>query len=197
MGWIVRKAIGMMTIGLNIKEYKEDGVTHIDVEQPGAAGIKGTTELRTLDGSKRDHEDHIFGHVVGTTKWIKLDGLNDADADEAFLKKDWDTETAAGDLVDSFVENSKNGWTARQIWGFQTVQVEGQPQRRYVRNVVVKKVSSPTHTLCARLLLHDLAPRNALDGASGVVRGEADKRTFPSSPQRLHKLNVHYHDVGR
>jgi len=130
----------MMTVGLNIKEYKDDeGVTHIDVEQPGAAGIKGTTELRTVDGSKRDHEDHVFGHVVGVTKWVKLADFSDTDADQAFLKKDWDAETAAGELVDSYVESTKNGWTAHQVWGFQDVPVEGSTQRRYVRNVVVKK----------------------------------------------------------
>jgi len=157
IGWIIRKAIGLMTVALNIKEYKDDeGVYHIDVEQPGAAGIKGTTELRTIDGAKRDHEDHVFGHVIGSTKWIKVADLNDSDADEAFLKKDWDAETAAGELVNSYVESTKNGWTARQVWGFQNVQVEGQAQRRYVRNVVVKKADK---TIRAKLIYDFHPPR--------------------------------------
>jgi len=158
ISWLIRKAISYMTVALNIKEYKDDdGVYNIDIEQPGAAGIKGTIENRTIDGKKRDHEDHVFGPVVGTTNWIKLADLDDADADEVYLKKDWDDESAAGELVDSYVESTKNGWTARQIWGFQNVQVDGQPQRRYVRNVVVKKGDK---TIRAKLI-YDFHPPKA------------------------------------
>jgi len=150
IGWIIRKAIGMMTVALVIKEYKDDdGVTHIDIEQPGAAGIKGTTELRQLDGSWREHEDHIFGAVKGTTKWIKISDLKDDDADEAYLKKGWSAETEGDEAIDSYVESIKNGWTARQIWGFEEIEVEGKKERRYVRHVVVKKGSD---TIRARLI---------------------------------------------
>jgi hypothetical protein len=125
-----------MSVQLNIKSYQdESGAWHIDVEQPGAAGIKGTTELRTIDGKKADHEDHIFGHVVGVTNWIKVGDFKDDDEDEAFLKQDWLDE----ELVDNQVESTKNGWTARQVWGFQNVIEGGVEKRFYVRNVVVKK----------------------------------------------------------
>ena len=140
----------MMTVALRIKEYKDDeGVYHIDIEQPGAAGIKGTTELRAVDGSWREHEDHIFGAVKGTTKWISLSSLKDEDEDEAHLKKGWDAGTQAGDVVDSYVESLKNGWTARQVWGFQDVENDGKSQRMYVRKVVVKKADK---TIRAKLV---------------------------------------------
>jgi hypothetical protein len=125
-----------MTVTLIIKQYiNEDGDECVDIVQPGAAGIKGTEEKRCLTGEWRDHEDHIFGAVKGTSKWIKLSDLSDSDADEAFLKKEWDEATTQGEVIDSYVESVGNGWTARQIWGFSTV--DG--VRKYTRRVVVKK----------------------------------------------------------
>jgi len=136
INWFIRKAIGAMTVTLVTKQFvDEDGLEHINITQPGTAGIKGTEEQRNVNGEWKDHEDHIFGAVRGTTKWIKLSDLSDADEDEAFLKKDWDEATQQGDVLDSFVESVNNGWTARQIWGFATI--DG--VRRYTRRVVVKK----------------------------------------------------------
>jgi hypothetical protein len=124
-----------MTVTLVIKEYTDDdGTVHIDIVQPGTAGIEGTSELRQVNGEWRDHEDHIFGLVKGTTKWIKISDLKDDDEDEKFLKQNWLPETVESEAVDSWVE-SVNGWTARQIWGF--ADVDG--VRHYVRRVVVKK----------------------------------------------------------
>jgi hypothetical protein len=49
----------------------EDGSEQIDIVQPGAAGVKGTEEKRTIPKDPaeklwRDHEDTIFGAVKGT-----------------------------------------------------------------------------------------------------------------------------------
>jgi hypothetical protein len=150
IGWLIRKAIGYMTVTLVTKEYKDDaGVFHIDIEQPGAAGIKGTTELRQLDDSWQEHEDHVFGAVKGRSKWIKISDLKDDDADQAYLKKGWSQETIDDEAVDSYVESIKNGWTAHQVWGFEDVEVDGNKQRMYVRHVVVKKADKTIH---ARLI---------------------------------------------
>jgi hypothetical protein len=136
VGWIIRKAISMITVTLVTKQYEEDGKTHIDIEQPGAAGIKGTTENRVVEGGWSEHEDHIFGPVKGITKWAKLSELKDDDPDEAFLKKGWSQSTIEADeVINSYAESLKNGWNATQIWGFAVVNDE----YRYVRNVVVKK----------------------------------------------------------
>jgi hypothetical protein len=40
----MRKAIGLATVTLHTKQYEEDGVTHIDIDQTATGGIKGTTE---------------------------------------------------------------------------------------------------------------------------------------------------------
>jgi hypothetical protein len=137
----------MMNVTLVTKQYKDDeGVVHIDIVQPGAAGIKGTSEARQIDGTWREHEDHIFGAVKGTTKWINVSSdLKDDDKDEAYLKKGWSQETVDDQAVDSYVESINNGWTARQIWGFEDVEVDGAKQRKYVRHVVVKKKDKTIH----------------------------------------------------
>jgi len=148
ISWLVRRVIGMMTVTLHVKQYKDDdGVTHIDIEQPGTAGFSGTTEERQLDGTWHEHEDHVFGAVKGSSKWIKIADLKDDDTDEAFLKKGWTEETIndADGTVDSRVESIKNGWTAHQVWGFEDIEVDGANQRRYVRHVVVKKGDKTIH----------------------------------------------------
>jgi hypothetical protein len=141
----------MMSVQLDIKAYQDaEGLWHIDVVQPGAAGIKGTEELRTINGKKQDHEDHIFGHVVGITEWASVKDLKADDAgEEAYLKADWLDD----EIIDNKVE-ATNGWTARQIWGFQHVNVGGVEQRMYARNIIVKKKDK---TVKARLI-YDYSP---------------------------------------
>lgn len=126
----------MMTVTLHINSSKDaEGNTVIDIEQPGFAGYKGTHEKRVLSGAWNEHTDHVFGHVKGKTSWITVAQLSDTDEDEAFLKSKWLPETANGDAVDSYVESIGNGWTARQIWGFQ----EKNGVRKYSRNICVRK----------------------------------------------------------
>jgi len=156
IGWFIRKAIGMMTVTLNVKEYKDEaGVTHIDIEQPGAAGLKGTSEMRQLDGSWQEHEDHIFGAVKGRSKWVKVADFKDDDTDDAYLKKGWSQESLDDEVVDSYVESIKNGWTAHQVWGFEEIEVEGKKQRMYVRHVVVKKKAETIHARLVYEFKHD------------------------------------------
>lgn len=65
-------------------------VTHIDIEQTATGGIKGTTELRTLDWKARPHADYVFGKCEGRSKWVDLEANDDADVpDDAFLKEGW------------------------------------------------------------------------------------------------------------
>lgn len=110
--------------------------THIDIQQIATAGMKGTREERCLDTVFRPHSDWIFGNVKGQSKWLALDEVTDD-----FLKSGWLTtdaeKTGPGgkDHILSFVENLDNGWTAEQIWGF--MEIEG--ERRYVRNIVIRK----------------------------------------------------------
>lgn len=130
---MTRKAITMSTITLSCKTYVDDkGVTHIDIEQTGTGGVKGTTERRQLDWQELEHEDQIFGKVKGKSRWIAL-----SEVSEPWMKEGWLPEMSEGDtkMIQSYVESVGNGWTADQIWGFAEVNGE----RRYVRRAIVRK----------------------------------------------------------
>lgn len=145
IGWMTRKAIGLATVTLHVKQFtgapkppntSTDPVTLIDIEQTATAGLKGTSEHRCLDFEFREHSDWLFGNCRGQSAWRSPEEI-----DDAHLKKDWleGPEEATGpegkSHILSHVENIDDGWTATQIWGFQTVRGE----RRYVRNIVVAK----------------------------------------------------------
>ena len=138
IGYLVRKGIAMASVSLDINQYQAppkppststDIVYHIDIEQT-AAGLSSTHERRCIDGEWRDHQDWLFGEVKGRTWWTGVDGI-----DDEFLRQGWEAD--AGELLVSHVESKGNGWTARQVWGFQVI--DG--VRRYARNVVVTKGS--------------------------------------------------------
>ena len=130
---MTRKAIGLATITLHIKQYKgDDDVVHIDIDQTATGGVKGTTELRHLDFKESEHDDHIFGKVRGKSRFVKI-----SEVEDAHLKSNWLPETENGDAVESNVVSIGNGWEAKQIWGFQ----EKDGKRLYARNVVVTKGS--------------------------------------------------------
>lgn len=81
------------------------------MEQTLTGGIPGTTECRTLDWAEREHTDHIFGRVVGRSRRVALDAVEDA-----FLRDGW-AEPLARDhgLIESFVVSADNAWTAQQV----------------------------------------------------------------------------------
>jgi len=131
VSWLKRQAINFSTVSLSIKHYKdEDGVEHIDIDQTLTGGIPGTTERRTLWWKEREHEDHIFGHVIGRSRRVKAEEL-----DVAFLQGDWTPDTLEHGLIQSYVESNtpKSGttWIANQTWGIEEINGE----RRYVRHV--------------------------------------------------------------
>ena len=43
------------------------------------------------------------------------------------------------EVVETYAESEGGGWTARQVWGFEDVQVGEKVERRYVRHVVIRK----------------------------------------------------------
>ena len=146
IGWVTRKAVSLATMTLNIKQFSAPpsppadpsgaAVAHIEIEQTGTGGIKGTTEKRCLDFEFREHTDYLFGHVKGQSKWVAA-----AEVTDEFLAGGWleGEEEAKGPNGESHVlnhvESYDNGWTATQVWGFKLV--EG--VRKYVRNVVIAK----------------------------------------------------------
>jgi len=136
----------MATLTLNVKQFtappappadpQGPAVTHIEIEQTGTGGMKGTTEKRCLDMEFRDHSDWIFGHVKGQSKFIKAEEITDAYLASGWLEDDSEKTGPNGEShIISHVESYDNGWTATQIWGFKIL--DG--QRKYVRNVLIAK----------------------------------------------------------
>jgi hypothetical protein len=142
--------VSLATVTLHVKQFTappsppadpaNPPVTHIEIEQTGTGGMKGSTEKRCLDYTFREHSDWLFGHVKGQTKWV-----TPAEVTDAFLKDGGNGGWLEGEEektgpngethVLSYVESLDNGWTATQIWGFKVVEGE----RKYVRNVVIAK----------------------------------------------------------
>ncbi|RYP07099.1 hypothetical protein DL764_002731 [Monosporascus ibericus] len=163
LGWMLRTAIGLATITLDVKQYtgppkspstSAEPATHVDIEQTVTGGVKGNTERRCLDWEMRSHSDYMFGSVRGQSRWVPGgDELARVVAEVepvgvAYLKGgadqgEWLEDEAEGrgpggeTHILSFARNvdEGRGWIATQVWGFQNVGGE----RRYVRLVVVAK----------------------------------------------------------
>jgi len=106
----MRTVIKYSTITLYVKHTQEGGIDHIDIEQVGTGGFKGTTENRTLDGETREHEDYIFGKVKGHTRWTDLDHLTE---DDPFLKQGWRSEMSEGkvsSLIEYYFTHARTGF---------------------------------------------------------------------------------------
>jgi hypothetical protein len=144
IGWWTRKAIGLATVVLTIKEYTKEGLIHIDITQV-ASGLSTTQEDRILNWTEILHDDKIFGQVRGKSRIAMKDNFNMAGPggpdDATFLQglklKDMKTDSAFLDEehVQSYVESVKGGWTAEQNWGFETI--DG--KKYYTRRIVVLK----------------------------------------------------------
>ncbi|KAK3310642.1 uncharacterized protein B0T15DRAFT_44448 [Chaetomium strumarium] len=146
IGWVTRKAVTMATVTLHVKQFvappsppadpASPAVTHIEIEQTGTGGFKGTTEKRCLDYTFREHSDWLFGHVKGQTKFVAAEEVQDEFLKSGWLEGDDEKGGPNGEThVLSYVESLDNGWTATQIWGFKII--EG--VRKYCRNVVIAK----------------------------------------------------------
>ena len=144
IGWWTRKAIGLATVVLTVKEYTKDSLIHIDITQV-ASGLSTTQEDRVLNWTEVPHNDKIFGQVRGKSRLFKASDFKMAGPggpdDSTFLQakklKDMKTDSSFLDdeHVQSYVESVKGGWTAEQIWGFETID----DKKYYTRRVVVRK----------------------------------------------------------
>ena len=100
VGWVTRKALGVGTLTLTLKHYKDDGgVEHIDIDQ-SLSGVTSTREERVLDWEPREKSDHVFGPVVGKSRRTPI-----ADVDEPYLAKDWLPDTTEHGGIESYVDS--------------------------------------------------------------------------------------------
>ncbi|KAF8203711.1 hypothetical protein BJ912DRAFT_870968 [Pholiota molesta] len=156
VGWWKRKAISLGTVTLSIKHFKDDeGVEHINIDQTITGGIPGTTEERTLSWKEREHEDSLFGAVIGKSRRVRAEEL-----DIPFLQEGWTQDTLDHGLVQSYVESNtpKSGtvWIANQTWGMEEINGD----RRYMRHV---KFTGPQGEDIEAKLVYDYRPSPFLD----------------------------------
>jgi len=130
VSWWRRRAIALATVTLYVRHYKDDSnIEHIDIDQT-LTGIPGTSELRILDWTLREHEDYLFGQVVGKSRRVKVDEI-----ENEFLRDGWLPDTVESGAINSYVKSdtpkSNTTWIAEQTWGFEKIDDE----RHYVRHV--------------------------------------------------------------
>ena len=147
IGWLTRKALGAATITQHLYQSPTTGedntpTTHIKIDQLITGGLKGSVENRTLDWHYREHTDWLFGTVKGRSRYSTMaktveEGKSGGAKEEdiKFLAEGWLKETEDGDIVESYVDNEGNAWTAWQIWGFADIGGE----RKLTRKFVVRK----------------------------------------------------------
>lgn len=63
-----------------------------------------------IANSEREHEDHLFGKLVGKSRRIKP-----SEVDDEFLRAGFLPEVEEDGAVESFVVNEANKWTAQQV----------------------------------------------------------------------------------
>jgi hypothetical protein len=99
---------------LYVRHYKDDdGIERIDIDQT-LTGIPGTSEYRTLDWIVREHEDYLFGPIVGRSRRVKLDEI-----ENKFLREGWLPDTVQDGVINSYVKSdtpkSNTTWIAEQV----------------------------------------------------------------------------------
>ncbi|PYH84494.1 hypothetical protein BO82DRAFT_352049 [Aspergillus uvarum CBS 121591] len=186
MSWLTRKALNLATITLHIDTYpdpEDSAIIHIKIDQTLTGGIKGTSENRISDGKKREHTDHIFGHVQGQSRYIRGSSSSDGKArpNFAFLTKSEDPKVAQflngeiladGKAVDGFVveDLGQEFGDGEGLWfqsfvesldnGWTAEQIWGfeviDGQRYYTRRVVVAK---DKHVEMARFVYSYVDPK--------------------------------------
>lgn len=89
----------------------------------------------------------MFGDLQGRSRYTTLAKVLEEnkgkeggiEEDAKFLCDGWLAESQEGDVVETYVRNEKNGWSAWQVWGFADVEVGGKKERYHVRRVAVRK----------------------------------------------------------
>ena len=107
-------------------------------DQMISGGLKGTTETRVVSGLIHSHSDWLFGSVESQHLFrthAEIEALPDANLAGKNKNGPWIDE---GKQIIT-TSRSPNGWVATQVWGFQMVEVNGKPERRFCRNVTLTK----------------------------------------------------------
>lgn len=105
----------MATIYVDLKHFQDDaGVEHIDINQVLSGGMGASLEERTLDWQERESENSTFGPVLGRSRRIKVDEL-----DDDYLKNGWEKDVAEHGAIQAIAQSDtpKSGrtWYSEQV----------------------------------------------------------------------------------
>lgn len=146
----------MATVTVIIKEWEEDGYTHIDVENRPNGGLPPTKENRVFNYEAIEIPHALFGRVRSKTRWANAAELDEVDR---FLAHGFEPEPSeAGEAKPSYVhimtEHLEHDVITHQVWGF----AKFNEQRYQTRHILVKKGEET----CKVTLVYDyLGPRAA------------------------------------
>jgi hypothetical protein len=112
--WLTRKALTHSKLTLKIKHDKDsENVERIEIEQ-NVAGLRSTQEIRILDWTEREHQNLIWGDVIGKSKRSKV-----SDLVEEYLQEGWSEDTVQHGVVYSHArsDTSKTSlkWVTNQV----------------------------------------------------------------------------------
>lgn len=70
----------------------------------------GTCRVTHVVDSEREHEDHLFGKLVAKSRRLEIEQV-----EAGFLKDGFLPEVKKDGVVESFVVNNDNHWSAQQV----------------------------------------------------------------------------------
>lgn len=85
-------------------------------------------QLLTPPPRQRPHEDHLFGKVVSQSRRVDISEITDP-----HMNSGWEADWIKEGVIENFVVNEDNDWTAAQVWGFEKINGE----KRYVRHLIL------------------------------------------------------------
>ena len=133
VSWLLRKAFKLATATFHImQDTDSDGVERLTIDTVATGGIKGTREVRQLDGQWHANKDYVYGMCRHLNLRTKLSDLSDSDEDDLFLKSGWSQDVLDDNEIIMEKVDAEAGWKARGTWGFGKIRGERKHVRRYV-----------------------------------------------------------------
>ena len=113
---MLRKAISLGTVTLAITPYdfsQDHQPARLGIAHLALAGIKGFTDVRTLDWQTRFQKNPVFGDCMIKSRWVNILELQLGE-DPDFLANGWLDEDQ-GEHLQTIAENIQLGWVGEEV----------------------------------------------------------------------------------
>jgi hypothetical protein len=115
VSWIMRKAISLADITICIKQHGSGSDAVVVLENIANFGLRGTTEIRTLDWVSASHKDPIWGQVSGRSRFVSA---SDAARDELVNSLFEQFTMEVQDVIYSEAEAQDGTWQSQMVSTF-------------------------------------------------------------------------------